>query len=378
MSVAEVFELIREFDLPAKVFIESIPDILAANSLQFAIGRLVIAGRVSRDFPGILSSVLGHSVLSLDVPYLEILEPAFDLLDMLPEDSLKTSRSVDDIIVSLFQGPPENILPKFVGYFLSHSTAFHIVRWVFRECTLRSTPVVVQVLEAGNLVWRYADIDVDALKLDYRQIVETFPHFGDDRYRSWVYLWARKSQSFRKGILANFKLVRTAAVEWAKFVLDDALHGIFEVYETLKQSNVHGLKAVFHWLAGKLEDERIIEVSELLAANFFVDESLDTESSAKVFSTGLSVMDGDSVFDLYLSLIEGIGELHTGEEKLNAIKACLIIEAKPDMREALLKLFPSQDTSILDAAQMEFVGGVIFGTDSPRRTFMNRTSSDDE
>jgi hypothetical protein len=89
-------------------------------------------------------------------------------------------------------------------------------------------------------------------------------------------------------------------------------------------------------------------------------------------------MDGDSVFPLYISLIEGIGELHPGEEKFQSIKACMIIQAKPDLRETLLGLFPIRDRSILDAAEMDFVAGVIFGTGLLRRTFMNRTSSDEE
>jgi hypothetical protein len=264
-----------------------------------------------------------------------------------------------------------------VKYFLSSSTAVHVVGWLLRECTLRNTPVVLQVLEAGDLIFCDENIAASALKVDYREIVETLPNFVDDRSRNWIYVWARKSESFGEGMVASFKQVRTAAVEWVKFVVDAGLDGILEVYGTLKQSNVRGLKAVFHWLSGKLEDVMIIEVSRLLTATFFAGQSFGWLSAVLVFQKGLSVMDDDSVFALYLSLIEGLEDSHPGEEKLNAIKACMTIQAKPDLREMLLELFPIQDRSILKAGKMDSLADIIPGPETRSWAFLHQTRDDE-
>jgi hypothetical protein len=109
-----LIEWIGELDFPAKVFIDCISEALSANSVQSAIGRLFIAGKVSRDFPNIVSSVFGHSISSLAVPYPEILDSALDLLEVITEDFPQVSNSATDIIVSLFQGPAQSILSTFL------------------------------------------------------------------------------------------------------------------------------------------------------------------------------------------------------------------------------------------------------------------------
>jgi hypothetical protein len=106
-----------------------------------------------------------------------------------------------------------------------------------------------------------------------------------------------------------------------------------------------------------------------VAIESFPRETIVAPSVISFFTCGIQNMDPDNVVCLYLTVVEGIGELQS-EDRLMSLKAAFIAGLRPDVKETLVELFPIQVGDVMD--------NVLFGQKGIRTSVTEPSESDSE
>jgi hypothetical protein len=339
------------------------------------------------------------------VPLIPSFDPVRSLLISLLTSHL---RKVLEIAAETFNGVFQEVLS-----FLPQSAIDEYVGFVFRKLELETRSIMyadhqsalLMVLDFGlRLVLRLVNeqrfhVNIDEIPIQMRPAVEGFSYLKEDEfgqmYRNWVLFWARQSTPFYGKIFDTFKAmvvdptVRHAnklLAQWLRFEAQysQSSDRLSEIFQSIRDRGDRLAKIFFRFVAERIDmgDVQFVLFAKHLTANIFSDERLATKSAEKVFRAGLSSFEVDDVVAVFAVLADQIVDLTTKEERRVIAKATLIIEAREDLKELLVSLFPIQERETLEKADLLYAANLLFGGDGSGhyavRIAEDRTSDEDE
>jgi hypothetical protein len=209
-------------------------------------------------------------------------------------------------------------------------------------------------------------------------------------YLQWAVFWARQSPFFERRLSEEFAAALTEHLrparivgEWARFELASSENRrtprLADIYGAAKAASPTAVKSFFKFVAQVIAAPPVLECMSALVPEIFHTETVATRSLESVFAAVLAQMDGDIVLALYAVACDLI-DLASGDGRGMAMRAALIIECRPDLRDVLLESFPIQERATLVEADLPYLAELLFPPHSGehRRFYADRTSDDDE
>jgi hypothetical protein len=335
--------------------------------------------------------------------------PSVDRIRLLLIDLLTSHLGkVFEVAAETFSGIFLEVLP-----FLPQTAVDEYIGFVFRKLEVETRSIIyadhhsalLKVVDFGlRLVVRLVNeqrfhVNIDEIPMQMRSVVDGFSYLKEDefgqKYRDWVLFWARRSATFYERVFDTFKAmvvdptVRNAnklTAEWMRFEVaySPSSDRLSEIFQSVRGRGDRLAKILFRFVAERIDvgDVPFVLFAKRLTANIFNEERIATKSAENLFRTGLRSLEVDDVVAVFAVLADQIVDLTTREQRRIVAKATLIIEAREDLKELLVSLFPIQDRQTLERADLLYAANVLFGDDGSGRftgrIAEDRTSDDDE
>jgi hypothetical protein len=327
---------------------------------------------------------------------------------------LGTNGKVRNLFIKLFTDDlskvmadaPEALFPLFLDLLpeLPGNSVFKFICFVFRQIFdhirlvqhIEKRNLLVSTLKCGerliSSVSDYGDLsDFGLTESHITWIVASYKNLQDDecgiKCRMWMAFWAKQSPWLYATMFNSFKKSATDSTtpgahrliaELARFQLRISFDRLYEIFDFARAHSDSLTKYLFRFLATQLNCPEMVTFARLLTAEIFDTEKLATKSIETFFACGLREMDVDSVMALFMGACDQVGDLQTIDERRAVAKATLIIEARPDMKDLLVAMFPIQDRQQLVEADLQSAAEFLFGDGGCARGTQDQTSDDDQ
>jgi hypothetical protein len=242
------------------------------------------------------------------------------------------------------------------------------------ESYAASADTVETAISVGSLILELVpSFAIDGLLVSYGRIVKGFAALSsrhDDLF-TWIGRICRHAPAFDRDLFEEFKNafdcsddrnVHKIACAWAKFEIlaHEKYSRLSDIYYTVREKSSRALKMLFVLFREFLGDPEFVQFATTITAETFCDETVQTNCSDLFFQTGLKNMDGDLVVALFLVICEGIVDLADDNQRANAVRAGLVVSARPDLKSMLVELFPIRERESLEAADLLNIADMFF------------------
>ena len=222
-------------------------------------------------------------------------------------------------------------------------------------------------------------VKVDVLSMDLnpgvRGLAFAKETTGLGRLKRWMQFWAENVPGFRDEVCGRFErsfqssseqTSSSWAVGWVTFLVEgnsceDLLFKAFKVISTGPRS---AFAKVYHYLATVIDGPVNDDISNFLkrwTGERFLDETIETKSSRKVFMAGLKLFDIDLSIAVMFELADRVTDLSSSRSREAIRKICVVFAARPDERENLMQFLPVSDKQSMIDADLVSEAEVIFG-----------------
>jgi ubiquitin C-terminal hydrolase len=296
-----------------------------------------------------------------------------------------------NISLEVFEPLFLKVLPR-----LSQTVVAVTVLWVFSVIGSRSSQhtfqgsveEMVHILNFAQKLLPFLstmtlDLSEDAIACE--EIVESLVRSKDPtfrtRYIEWVSFWDAKLSTLHTSVMIAFEVSFADATskhlwkiarEWAAFEVRHScdFDKLKEIMAMTRAKSEKAIVQLFGQFIKFIEEgnQQVVEFAVDVAIESFHKETIIANSVNSFFTYGIQNMDPDNLVCLYLTIVEGIGELQSEEEKFMADKAAFIAGLRPDLKETLVELFPIQDDDVIQS--------VLFGQKESRPRMREPSESD--
>jgi hypothetical protein len=294
---------------------------------------------------------------------------------------------VTKLLVDLYQFRTEHIMqgsfevfePLFLRVLprLPLTTVAAIVLWVFSAVGSKSSQhkfkgsidEMVGILKFSQTLLTFLPamtLELDESAIDCKEIVESLVRSKDPtfrtRYIEWVSFWDAKLSTLHSRVMIAFEVSFSdtlgrrpwrIAPEWAAFEVRGSCDfaKLREIMAVTRAESERATMQLFEQFVKFIEqgNQKVVEFAVSVAIESFHNETIIAPPVISFFTYGIQSMDPDNVVWLYLTIVEGIGELQSEDEKFMAYKAAFIAGLRPDVKKTLLELFPIQDDNIIQS-----------------------------
>ena len=242
--------------------------------------------------------------------------------------------------------------------------------------------------------------EIDPMRfLKIQDLVEALGYAEDNTfgtsYRKWMHFWATASPQYRDEVYKQFNMLWRAAkntdairiaTAWATFIVEENPEtinttGLYQLFTLVHGGSQAATRHLYHYIAtlicGPMESQ-VMELARLITTDYLAAESIETKSVAKVFTAGVKDFEPDMLIALVLGIIDDMADLMSANARAAVRKLCLVVLARPDMKENLVAFLPFGGKQDLVDADMMDEAEIIFGTQTESPCIYAEKTEDEE